>query len=170
MMYRLALSLLPLVCLAACGPSPQQHTAQLLDKRLETGLAKDVAAGRAAVQRVPDGVRVTLLTPNSFADDPMTMDDAYPDIRASVIEGMLDPRLMRVAVADTAPLSEDQREARVYNVRQYFIANGLADTLVSAPEPLATAPAGLAITIGVYCPKPDGLIGYGSGKSKPVCE
>lgn len=166
-MYRASIALLPAIFLAACG-SPQHRTARLLDQRLEARLAADVVAGSAVVQPLPDGVRVTLLSPASFANGPMALDDKKTDIRASVIEGLLDPRLMRIAVADTTTLPDEQRRIRVQNVETYFADFGLADTFQAPPAD--TAPAGLTITVGVQCPKPDGRTGYGSGKSKPVCE
>ncbi|HBK04321.1 MAG TPA: hypothetical protein DDZ81_00475 [Acetobacteraceae bacterium] len=169
-MYRIAVVLLPATFLAACGPTPQQRTARLLDQRLESSLAPDVAAGRAVVQGLPDGARVTLLNPTMFPNGPLAFDDKYPDPRAGVIQGFLDPSLMRVAVADTTTLPDDQRQTRVRNVEQYLVAFGMGDTLQPPQADTTPAAAGLTITIGVHCPEPDGLIGYGSGKSKPVCE
>jgi hypothetical protein len=172
----LAVLLGPLLLIAACGPSPQQRTTQLLDDRLQTQLAHQIAAGRAVVQQLPDGARVTLLDSSLFPNGPRALDDQFPDIRADVIEGLLDPTLMRVQVADTSTLPADQRETRVRNVETYFTANGLGSMLVSAePGPNGTAPAvagpaGLTITVSVQCPQPNRYIGYRDGTSRPVCE
>jgi len=171
MMTRVAVLLLSATVLAACGQGPQRNTARLLDQRLRASLATEIADGRAAVEGLPDGSRVTLLTPSSFTNGPMALDDKYPDIRAGVIEGMLDPRLMWVGVADTTTLPDDQRRIRVRNVEQYFADNGLGNTLRQPPnvqEPAATVPGGLAITIGVQCPEPNRQSGY--GRPEPVCE
>jgi hypothetical protein len=168
---RLAIVLSPLVLLAACGPSPQQRTTRLLDDRLQVQLAPDIAAGRAALRKLPDGAQVTLLDSSLFPNDPKALDNQIPDIRADVIEGLLDPALMRVQVADTATLPADQRDMRVRNVEGYFTANGLGSVLVpAAAAPASGGPAGLTITIGVQCPPPDRRIGYGEGTSQPMCD
>ena len=168
-MVRASIALLPALFVAACG-SARHRTARLLDQRLEASLAADVAAGTAVVQRLPDGARVTLLSPTSFPNRPLTQDDKSTDIGASVIEGLLDPRLMRVAIADTTTLPDEQRQIRVQNVETYFADFGLADTLQAPPANAAPGPAGLTISVAVYCPKYDGEAGDHSGQSEPVCE
>jgi hypothetical protein len=163
----------PLLLVAACGPSPQQNTTRLLNDRMQTQLAHDIAIGRAAVQPLPDGVRVTLLGSSMFANDVKALDDQLPVIRADVIEGLLDPTLMRVQVADTSALPANQRNTRVQNVEAYFADNGLESVLVPANPAQVTAaagPAGLTITVEVQCPPPDHHIGYRDGLSRPVCE
>jgi hypothetical protein len=166
---RLAIVLGPLFVIAACGPSAQQRTTRLLDDRMQAQLAPDVAAGRAVVRALPDGARVTLLDSSLFPNDPKALDDQYPDIRASVIEALLDPSLMRVQVADTSTLPADQRGTRVQNVEAYFTLNGLGSVLVpTGALPSGAGPSGLAITISVQCPPPDRGSGYGG--SKPMCD
>jgi hypothetical protein len=167
---RTAVLLGPLL-LAACGGSAQQRTTQLLDNRLADRLAPAVATGHVALQRLPDGARVTLLDPSMFPNDAQTLDGQGPDLRANVIEGLLDPRLMRVQVTDTSTLPPDQQALRVRNVAGYFIDNGLGPVLVApTAQPANAGPAGLRLTINVACPPPNGFIGYGDGTSKPVCE
>jgi hypothetical protein len=161
--------LISLVSLAACE-SGQQHTERLLDYRLHDRLGVDVSAGRAVVEKVPGGDRVTLLGPSSFPSDKSALDDQTPDVRANVIEGLLDPSLMRVQLADSAALPANQRETRVANVSQFFTANGLGGVLVPADAATPAGPAGLAITILLQCPQRDWRTGYGDGKSRPVCD
>jgi hypothetical protein len=170
--WRFAIVLGPLLAVAACA-SGEQHTTQLLNDRLQAELAGDVAAGNAALQPLPDGARVTLLStsPFPFPDDQKALDAKVPDIRSNVIEGLLDPSLMRVQVMDSAVLTDRQRQARVLNVDQYFVAYGVGSTLDTAsPAAAPSGPAGLTIDIHVRCPPRDGWIEYGSGKSKPVCD
>ena len=104
----LAVSLWARCCspLPARGPSPQQRTTELAHVRMQTQLASEIKAGRAVVQRLPDGARVTGRVDSSlFPNGPRALDDQVPDIRADVIEAFwLDPSLMRVAVADTSTL------------------------------------------------------------------
>ena len=168
---RLAVVLSPLFLIGACGPSPQQRTVRLLDDRLQAQLAPDIAAKRATVQALPDGARVTLLNSSSFPNGPKVLDNQYSDVRANVIEGLLDPALMRVQVADTSALPADQRDTRVLNVKTYFTVNGLGSVLVPAEAaPAGAGPAGLTITIGVQCPPPDGRAGYSDGQARPMCD
>jgi hypothetical protein len=167
---RRAVLLIPLISLAACG-SGQQQTTQLLDQRLRMELATDVATGRALVEQVAGGDRVTLLGPAMFTNDKRALDDQTPDVRANVIEALLDPSLMHVQVTDISPLPAYQRDTRVANVQRYFTANGLGGVLVPADAaPAAAGPAGLVLMINVQCPPPNGSIGYGDGKSRPVCD
>jgi hypothetical protein len=168
----LAVSLGPLLlALACCGPSPQQRTTRLLDDRMQTQLASNIQAGRAVVQQLPDGTRVTLLDRSLFPNSPKALDDQVPDIRADVIEGLLDPSLMRVKIADTSTLPADQRDTRVRNVEGYFTVNGLESVLVPADTaPAAGGPPGLTITVSVQCPPPNHYAGYRDGTSRPVCE
>jgi hypothetical protein len=169
-MTRIAALLSPLLLLAACG-NPQQHSAQVLNNRMLDHLSAEIAAGKAVVQPLPSGTQITLLDPSQFPNDDRTMEDQFVDMRADVIEGLLDPSLMRVQVADTSTLPQYQRQTRIANVAGYFTANGLGPVLVpAAPAPATPGPAGLLITVNVQCPPPDGLIGYGDGRSHPVCD
>jgi hypothetical protein len=167
--------LLPLL-LAACGPSGQRTT-QRLNDRLAEGTAPDVAAGNAVLQPLPDGARVTLLGSSLFPADERTLNDQTHDVRAGVIEGLLDPSLMRVQIVDTSGLPAEERDARVRNVTQYFVNNGLGSILVPAapqavlpPGPVGATPLGLTITISVQCPHPRGQAGYDDGTANPVCD
>jgi hypothetical protein len=164
----LAILLSPVILLAACGSSGQQNTVRLLNDRLQTQMASDIAANRAVVQSLPDGARVMLLEPSLFPNDADALDGRKYDVRASLIEGLLDPDLMRVQVADSSSLPDRQRDARVRNMVQYLVENGLASTL-TPPETLQSSPAGLAVTIRVQCPDRQDGSGYGTGERKPDC-
>lgn len=166
--------LLPLV-LAACCASKQERSARLLDRRLHHTLASDIASGTAAVERVPGGVRVTLLSPGVMPAGGTAQSDRDYDPRASVIEGMLDPRMMRIQVADSSGLPADQQAARVQDTEAYFSAFDLSDVLEPPAATSGGGPAGLAMTIHVICPHwPHHWFhdnwGYGDGTSRPVCE
>jgi hypothetical protein len=180
---RLAVLLSPLLLVAACGPSGQQRTVRLLDERLLFQLAPSIEAGDAALQILPDGARVTLLGGSPSSNAPSSnrakrTDDQFPAVRVAVIEGLLDPRLMRIQLADTSALPQAQRDARVKDVARYFEAYGLGSTLQPAAPPQAmppgsaagAAPSGLTITISVQCPDRHRGPGYGSGRSMPVCD
>jgi hypothetical protein len=170
-MNHAAVLLVPLLLLAACA-SGQQRTVRLLDQRMEARLAPEIAAGRAAVQQTPDGAQITLLDTTLFPNGPRSLDDQYPDVRAEVIEGLLDPALMRVEVADTSALPPYQRETRVRNVEDYFTANGLGSVLLPAAEPTppGSVPNGLNIRVRVECSPPPGFADDGGGRSRPICD
>jgi hypothetical protein len=168
---RLLAVLTPIVLLAACGSTRQTSTARLLDHRLQTQLAADIAANRVALQQLPNGARVTFLV---TAPTPGGLASSLPDEgsnRSSVIEALLDPTLIRVAVDDTAPVTADQRAAQIASIRQYFQDNALGSVLLpdSQPQILPPGPAGVALTISVVCPDRNDGAGYGTGKDKPGC-
>ncbi len=152
--------LAPLLLLAACGDNGLSRTTERLNDRLQARLAPDIAAGTAALQPLPNGARVTLLGNSEFPDQVDAQAGRYREVRASVIEGLLDPSLVHIAVADTSGLTVAQREARVHNVTQYFKDNGLALTLLPEDQAPAIQPApsaapgpqGLTITVVLDCP------------------
>ncbi len=93
-----------------------------------------------------------------------------------MVEGLLDPTLMRVAVTDTSTLPDDQRAARIKNLTDFFQTYGLGQMLLpnppQRPMPLGAAtpmPPGLTVTIALQCPRRPG-IGYGSGAREPACD
>jgi hypothetical protein len=159
--WRLAGLFCPLLLLAACGgPSDQQRAAWELDHRLEARLAPQVNAGNATVQPLPDGARVTLLGAPQLPAGVHTVSGEQDDGRANVIQGLLDPRLMRVWLADTSALPPGQQAARVGALTRYFVDARLGSTLQPAappqgmpPGPGGPAPAGLTITVSVQCPQ-----------------
>jgi hypothetical protein len=165
--WRFAGLCLPLLLFAACGgPSDQQRAAWQLDHRLEARLAPQINAGNATVQPLPDGARVTLLGPAQLPIGGQPVSSSGDDGRANVIQGLLDPRLMRVQLADTSALPPDQQAARVAALTQYFVDYRLGPTLQPAappqgvpPGPDGAAPAGLTITISVQCPRDHELAG-----------
>ena len=164
--------LIPLLLLNACGSSPEQRSARLLNERLQSRLGPDIAAGRVALRPVANGAQVTLLDPTLFPNDKMALDGRYPDVRADMIEGMLDPGLMRVQVADTSALPQKDRVTRVLNVEQYFVANGLRQTLQetgTAGSETGPATPGLNVTMLVDCSPHNGAEGYGNDATRPGC-
>lgn len=162
--------------LAACSGSGEQRTARLLDNRLQSTLAPDIASGRAVLQQTSNGARVTVLDPALFRNTKDVLDNRESDIRANLIEGLLDPALMRIQIADTSTMPDDEREVRVSNVMRYFTAYGLGPTL-QPTDPLQPAPpsstgaavGGLTITIGVQCPHYPHRSFYSDG-ARPSCD
>jgi hypothetical protein len=180
--------LTPLLLLAACGSTDhiawESHTArqthmvaQTLNQRMAMRLADDVAAHTAAVQPLLDGTQVTLIDTTPVPGGPATELPGEGSARASLVEAMLDPSLMRIELSDTSSLPDDQRAQRISDLADYFRRYGLGQTLVpptqhvvlrsdAVPQP----PPGLTVTIAVLCPpdRHDGS-GYGSGAARPDC-
>ena len=149
----------PLLLVTACSWDHGLHrTSELLNDRLQVTLAPDIAAGHAALQPLPNGALVTLLGNSDFRDQVDARDDRIREVRASVVQGLLDPSLIHIAVADTSSLTAGQRATRVRNVTQYFKDNGLALSLLpegqapALPAGAASAPQGVTITLLLDCP------------------
>jgi hypothetical protein len=155
---RLTGLIVPLLLVAACSSDHGQHrTAELLNDRLNATLAPDIAAGQAALQPLPGGALVTLLGNSDFRDQVDARDNRVREVRASLIQGLLDPALIRIAVADTSSLTAAQRATRVHNVTQYFKDNGLALSLLPEGQaPVlpsgAPTPQGVTVTLLLDCP------------------
>jgi hypothetical protein len=171
---RLAAILCPVllvpVLLGACGSSGQQATAQRLERRFEMQLAADISAHRATVDAVPNGARVTLLDPSPFSNTADARDNRNSDPRANLVEGLLDPSLMRIQVADSSTLPAAQRDLRVRNVVEYFRLAGLGP-MVQLGDASQASSAGLTVTVTVECPqRAASWNGYDTGESKPICD
>ena len=174
---RLVFLLSPLLLAAGCSPSGQQQTTQLLNYRLLVQLAPSIALGdvsAAAIARwCPGHAPGRVAVPDRRAG-PRQQRQPYP---ARVVEGLLDPRLMRIAVADTSALPDDQRVDRVQGARRYFVAYGLGSTLrptapfqATPPGPAGTVPAGLVLTISVQCPPGRDPFAFANGLADPICD
>jgi len=175
---RLTRLLIPLLFLAACGGDHGLHrTTRLLNNRLQEQLAPDIGAGAASLQPLPNGARVTLLDNTSrFPNDVDTLAGKHREVQASVIEGLLDLSLIRIALADTSALPPEQQEIRVRNVTRYFQDNGLGLTLLpeAPPPPIppgspAAAPGGLTITVLLVCPARRQPDNWGYAPTIPSC-
>ena len=169
--HRLFVLFAPLLCLAACGPTREQATAGFLNQRLQEQLGADVTANRVALEALPTGARVTFLDTSSTPGGLQMSDPSIGSVRASVIEALLDPSLMRIGVTDTSALPPDQKAARVSSLTQYIQSMQLGSTLQPAapPEAQQPGPTGMTLTINVQCPHRNDGSGYDSGIRKPAC-
>lgn len=140
-------------------PSSARQDFSTIAYKLNSPPTSPQAESRCRRYRMGLGSRCSVLRCSSTARRRWT--SSLPAIRANVIEGLLDPTLTRVQVADTSSLPAAQRTVRVRNVETYFAVNGLGSVLVPAGAGQADAgPEGLTITISV-CPPPNDRIGYG---------
>jgi hypothetical protein len=146
----------PTLLVGACASSGIHRSAQDLGQRLQTQLAPDIAAGQATLEPLPDGARVTLTEPSLFPSGGTELDDKGRFVLASVIEGLLEPRILQIQLAESPATSVGSQAARVRAVTQYFEDYGLGPALrppvpqeEAAPGSVGAPPPGMTITIGI---------------------
>ncbi len=147
---RLALLIAPILAIAGCASFSGLATKHLGD-RLQTQLKQDIAAGRVTLDRLPDGARVTLNEQSLYPSGGTELDDKGRSVLTNVIEALLEPRILRIEVADVPPAPESVQAARVKAVTQYFKDANLNSTLQPAapPETAGAASQGLTITVRI---------------------
>jgi hypothetical protein len=159
---RLAILLTPLLPVAACAPGPD-HVAEHLNERLQFQLAPQMTASQAALEEFPDGARVTLTDQSLFKPGSAELSDSGHYIIASVIEGLVNPSLLRIELAESPASSPYLRDQRLQTVTTFLSDYQLLPSLHpgtwqdTTPPPANGAPPSqvLAITITV-APKPPG--------------
>lgn len=149
-----------LLALGACGGNDQRQAVHLLQHRLRTQLVTSTEAGAVTIQNLPDGARIV------FADAVRPMD---PDPRTSMVEALLDPALLRIAIAAPAGLPPYEASRRVRDWQEAFTRMQLADTLQTPAATDVAAPLGMTVTIQVVCPNRANGWGYGDGTRRPAC-
>jgi hypothetical protein len=119
-------------------------------------LAPDIAAGRVSLEQLPDGVRATLSEQSLFPSGGATLDDKGRYILASLIEGLLDPRILRIVFAVSPAVPAGLQDARIRAVTHYFEDYVLGLALESSTPQQATptgsvsaAPEALTITVSI---------------------
>lgn len=146
-----------MLLIVACSSSPGiGPTAQDLGQRLQVRLAPDISAGRATLDRLPDGARVTLVDQSLFPGGGAQLDDTGRDVLTRVIQSLLDPRILRVVVAESPAPQADLQDAQTGAVTQYFQEYGLGSVLQPAtpqqgmaPGSVGAAPQALTITVSI---------------------
>ena len=133
------------VLLGACSaPGPDRATADL-NNRLQARLAPDIAAGRASVQPLPDGARVTLAAP---ANGQWSVGQGQ-DARINTVQALLNPSLLRIELAKQAPY--DEAMLRALSVMNW-------QSLTRA-DPSTAPPGGVVVTVHVVCPEDEPIDG-----------
>jgi flagellar motor protein MotB len=148
---RLVALFVPILSVVACTSSGNNSAANL-GQRMQVLLAPDIAAGRVGLEQLPDGARVTLPEQSLFPPGRGELDDRGRFLLASVIQGLLDPGILRIDVAEPAPSPAYLQGPRASAVRQYFVDYGLGPTLQPAAVPPAsvdTAPQNVMITVNI---------------------
>jgi hypothetical protein len=144
----------PLLVVVACASG--NRSVSDLHQRMQLLLAPDIAAGRAGLERLPDGARVTLPQQALFPTGRSELDDKGRFVLASVIQGLLDPGILRIdiALAPGTPVGLQTAQARA--VTQYFVDYGLGSSLEpAAPQPesppgsVGEGVPGLTITVNI---------------------
>ena len=145
--WRLAAMLAPLVLAAGCAGG-SGGTVRQLDARMQERLAPQVATHQAGVQLLSNGTRIELAEQALFPPGSAVLDAQGQFILASVIQGLMAPRLMLIEITPAAGTRVDLREARVDAVRQYFGEYALGPEVQEAEQsPQAGDAQALAVTI-----------------------
>jgi hypothetical protein len=150
MMMRLAawrgVVVLGTMLLAACSGEPgEQRATADLNNRLQARLAPDIAAGRAVVQPLPDGARVTLMAPMNGQWGVGQGQDA----RVRTVQALLNPSLLRIELAKQTPYDEAMLQAlSVMNWQS-----------ITRGDPSAAPPGGVVVTVHVVCPQDEPIDG-----------
>lgn len=132
--------------LAACGADTgEQRATADLNNRLQARLAPDIAAGRAAVQPLPDGARVTLMAPMNGQWGVGQGQDA----RVSTVQALLNPSLLRIELAKQTPYDEAMLQAlSVMNWQS-----------LTRADPSIAPLGGVVVTVRVVCPQQEPIDG-----------
>lgn len=136
---QLVASVMPLLMAAGCASGPDQDAHELGD-RFQTQLRPQLAGGQAVLERLPEGVRVTVSEQSLFPRGSAELDDKGRYVLASVVESLLDPSLLQIQVVEWSPTSPALQLARVQAVADFLDRW----QLLSAPEapPVQRAVAG----------------------------
>jgi flagellar motor protein MotB len=148
---RLVALFVPMLFVVACAPSGNRSVANL-GQRMQVLLAPDIAAGRVGLEQLPDGARVTLPEQSLFPPGRSELDDRGRFLLASVIQGLLDPGILRIDVAEPAPSPVYLQGPRAGAVRQFFVDYGLGPALQPAAVPqgsVDTTPQDLTISVSI---------------------
>jgi hypothetical protein len=152
---RLVIVLCPMLFVVACASSGNRSVANL-GQRMQILLGPDIAAGRVELDPLPDGARVTLPQQSLFPIGRSELDDNGRFLLASVIQGLLDPGILRIEIADAPGTPVGLQTAQARAVAQYFEDYGLGPTLQPAVAPqdlppgsTGTPPPGLTITVNI---------------------
>ncbi len=158
---RIAASLASMLLLLGCA-SRTQRTALELGNRMETRLSPAIKGGQAVLERLPDGARVTLSEQSLFPNGSAELDNRGRYVLASVVEGLMDPRLLRIDVSEPASTPLRLRQARLQAVIRYLHDVQVAPQLLLAalqqgapPEAGGATSQALAITVTIV-PRPEG--------------
>ena len=148
MRIRRVASVAPMLLLVACTGSYWDNAPVVLGDRLQDRLTPELASGQAGLRRLPDGAQVVLTDQALFPGGGTELDDRGRYVLASVIEGLLEPTILRIELTGTPGTPVSVQEARLRSVTQYLEDFRLGPQLQPAP-PQDIAAQGMAITVRV---------------------
>ena len=152
-----------LLLLAACGPTGQQRTVALLHQRLHARMAGAMQTGAATVQDLPDGALV------SFPERRFV---TAGDPRIDMVEAMLDPSLLRIAVVPPSNLPPYEAAQRVQAWTTEFSRMQIGPALRPPSITPSPVPYSTTVVIQVVCPAREGSMWnyhHGEGEKRPGC-
>jgi hypothetical protein len=147
--------LVPALSVAACAGHGDRRVTNL-DQRMQVLLAPDIAAGRVGLEPLPDGSRVTLPQQSLFPVGRAELGDNGRFLLASVIQGLIDPGILHIEIAEAPGTPVGLQTAQAQAVSQFFVDYGLGPSLQPAAPPqdlppgaAAMPPPGVVITVNV---------------------
>lgn len=149
-------AVLPVVACSSSTTQPERE-ARLLNERLELRLAQDIAANRATLEPLPEGARVTVSDRHLFPGDGTELDDKSRYTLASVVQGLLALRIVKIELADSQSASFGLQATRTQAVAKFFQNYGLGPVLAPAMPQLASTGSpmqGFTITISIIANRP----------------
>ena len=152
---RLVALFFPMLFVVACTSSGN-NSVMHLGQRMQVLLAPDIAAGRVSLDQLPDGALVTLPQQSLFPIGRAELDGKGRYILASVIQGLLDPGILRIQISDAAGTPVGLQTAQARAVTEFFVDYGLGPALQPSVAPqdlppgsVSAAPPGVVITVSV---------------------
>jgi hypothetical protein len=114
------------VAVAACSfqPAPPED----LSARLQERLSPEIQANQANVQQLPDGAQVLLQRDLLFRSGGPELDDRGRYVLGSVVQGLLDLRIMEIAVQ-----SDPSRAEAVKDFFETTLRASAPDTVANTP-------------------------------------
>jgi hypothetical protein len=145
---RLIIYLAPLLILGCTA----ERSAGNLGDRLQAELGSELANGRASLERLPDGARVTFGDQTLFPTGGAELDAGGRFALTSFVEALLAPALLQVDVAGPSGTPGPLQQARANTVTQFLhdiqvAPNLLFISLQEASPPAGAAPQATTITV-----------------------
>jgi hypothetical protein len=129
------------------GCAGERSPRDLVD-RLQSELAPELANGGGTLERLPDGVRITLADQTLFPAGGTKLDTRGRFVLTSLVEGLLAPALLRVDVAGPAPVPQERAAAVAQFLNGVQVApNLLFASLYTGPLPSSQMPQATTITV-----------------------
>jgi hypothetical protein len=137
--------------ISGCTSDRQPGTPDL-GSRLQSHLTREISDGQVRLEQPPDGARVILADQALFPYGRAELTDKGRYVLAGVVEGFLEPRLLRIEVAASPGVPVNLEVARARSVQTYIQGALLPLFYPSSPRQVApggAASQGVSITVAI---------------------